>query len=500
MSPSWVQLYHRLPARARSAAATLRGWYLNRWRQSADSEQLVAAARQREHWTADQWRQWREERLAFVLHRAATRVPFYRDHWQARRRRGDRASWELLENWPLLEKDELRAEPRRFIADDCDPARMFCEQTSGTTGKPLDVWRSRATVTALHAIVAARTKRWDGIPAGVRWARLGGQLVIPVRQRRPPFWVWNAAMRQLYLSSFHLAPDLIRHSLDALRRYRVVYLAGYPSSIYALAHEAVRLGRSDIRLTAVYTNAEPLQAEQRAVIVAAFNCPVRETYGMAETVAAASECAAGRLHQWPEIGQIEVHDEGELVCTGLLNSDMPLIRYRVGDRAPVEAPADPCPCGRTLPAMPAIEGRTNDVLVTTDGRQVFWLNPVMYGLPVRQSQIVQERLDLVRVRIAPAVGFTRSTERTIIARLRERLGDLRVIVERVAEVPRTANGKVRAVICDLSAEERAAALHNARTTNTSNAGPVRGDRAADSPTGTGGATPPSGISSTPPPS
>lgn len=459
MNSRLLALYHRLPAPARSAVATLRGWYLNRWRYGAESEHLIQEALERDSWTAAQWNKWRDERIAYVLHRAATRVPYYREYWQERRRKGDHASWEVLDNWPILEKDEVRVNPRAFVADDCDVRRMFHEQTSGTTGKPIDIWRTRSTVATLHAIADARTCGWDGIQAGVRWARLGGQLVTRVRQRRPPFWVWNAAMRQLYLSSFHLAPDLIPHYLDALAKYRIVYLASYPSSAHALAQEVVRLGRTDLKMAAVYTNAEPVLPQQRATISAAFQCPVRETYGMAETVAAASECAAGRLHQWPEFGHAQILETGELVCTGLLNPDMPLIRYRVGDRArPALVEQDPCACGRGLPTMGRVEGRTNDLLLTSDGRPVFWLNPVFYGLPLRQSQIVQESIDLLRVRVSPAPGYGAATERTIIERLRERMGDIRVVVERVTEVPRTENGKLRAIVCNLSPDEREAAL------------------------------------------
>ena len=459
MNGKILRLYHNLPGRARSAVATLRGWYLKRWRYGAETEQLIDEALARDSWTAAQWAKWRDERIAYILHRAATRVPYYRDLWAARRARGDRSSWELLENWPILEKDDVRANPPAFVADDCEPRNMFHEQTSGTTGKPIDIWRSRATVSLLQAIADARTSRWDAIPREARWARLGGQLVTPVRQRRPPFWVWNAAMRQLYLSSFHLAPDLIPHYLDALVRYRVVYLASYPSSAHALAQEIVRLGRQDLQMTAVYTNAEPLLPQQRATIAAAFQCPVRETYGMAEAVAASSECSAGRLHQWPEFGHIELQDHGEVVATGLLNPDMPLIRYRVGDRARPTDTTSPCPCGRGLPLMGRVEGRMNDLLITPDGRPVFWLNPVFYGLPVRQSQIVQEHLDMLRVRVTPAPGYGNDTERTIIERLHERMGgDVRVVVDRVAEVPRTANGKLRAIVCLLPPEERTAAL------------------------------------------
>jgi phenylacetate-CoA ligase len=474
MNARWLALYHCLPAAARSSATTLRGWYLNRWRYGKETAQLKEEVLERDRWSAAQWDTWRAERIAYVLHRAATRVPFYSELWQRRRANGDRASWELLENWPLLEKDEVRANPAAFLADDCDPRRMFHEQTSGTTGKPLDIWRTRQTVSTVQAIADVRTCGWDDIPDDARWARLGGQLVVPVRERRPPFWVWNAAMRQLYLSSFHLAPDLIPHYLDALARYRITYIASYPSSIYAIAQEALRLGRRDIKLRAVYTNAEPVLPVHRETITAAFQCPVRETYGMAETVAGGSQCTADRLHQWPEFGHVEVREDGELICTGLLNADMLLIRYRVGDRGQQAPPpsAGACSCGRELPLMGSVDGRTNDMLLTPDGRQVFWLNPVFYGLPVRQSQITQERLDFVRVRVAPTDGFSHDTEQEIVQRLRARMGEISVVIDRVDEVPRTSNGKLRAVICLLSAAERAAALEVARAGALQDAGPA----------------------------
>ena len=458
MTSRLLKLYHRLPPRMRSAAATLRGWYLNRWRYGSDSGALMEEALERDHWTAAQWDQWRAERLAYVLHRAATRVPFYRDQWAERRRRGDRASWEVLEHWPMLAKDTVRANPRAFLADDCDPRRMYHEHTSGTTGTPIEVWLSRTTTATLHAIADARTRGWDGIPASARWARLGGQLVTPVRRRKPPFWVWNAAMRQLYLSSYHLAPDLIKHYLDALIRYRIVYLAGYPSAIHALADEAVRTGRTDLQMAAVYANAEPVLPQQRQLIAHAFKCAVRESYGMAENVAGASECSAGRLHQWPEFGHVEIQDDGELVCTGLLNPDMPLIRYRVGDRGQPVSDLSPCPCGRSLPLMGPIDGRTNDILVTPDGRQAARVGAVFTGLPVRHSQIAQEALDLLVVRVAPAPGFNTAHEHMIRERLKERMGNVRVLIQRVAEVPRTASGKLRAVVSNLTAEQRGAAL------------------------------------------
>jgi phenylacetate-CoA ligase len=437
----------------------MRGWYLHRSRYGKGSDELAAEAKERDQWTAAQWETWRRERLAYVLHRAATRVPFYRAHWQERRRRGDRASWEILENWPLLDKDAVRVDPHAFIADDCDPKKLFHDHTSGTTGTPVETWRSRLSLAMLYAITDTRTRGWENVPEGVRWARLGGQLVTPVRQRKPPFWVWNAAMRQLYLSSYHLAPDLIPHYLDALVRYRIVYLAGYPSSLFALAQEALRLGRRDLHMVAVHTNAEPLTPVQRETIGAAFQCPVRETYGMTESVAAGSECPSGRMHQWPELGHVEILPDGELVCTGLLNPDMPLIRYRVGDRGRPPVDEGPCPCGRSLPYLGVVDGRRDDVLITPDGRLVGRLDPVFKGTSaIREAQIIQDQIDQVRVLIAPAPGFSKQDGDAIIENLLERMGDVKVTIELVDVLPRTSNGKVRAVICNVPAEERAALL------------------------------------------
>ncbi len=467
MNKRLLRLYHHSPAWLRSAAASARGVQLRSWRYGPETERLVEEALAREQWDAARMRAWQMERLAYILHRAATSVPYYREQWRARRQRGDRASWEYLENWPLLEKETLRQNPRAFVADDSNVQRMFHDHTSGTTGQSLDLWLTRATVRRWYALCEVRWRLWHGVSRRDRWAILGGQLVTPGAQRRPPFWVWNAGLRQLYMSSYHLAPDLVTHYLDALERYGVKYLLGYTSSLYALALGALRLGRRDLRMAVVITNAEPVFRHQREVIEAAFACPVRETYGMAEIVTAAGECAAGRLHLWPDAGLVEVHaDEqrgapgafglaGELVCTGLVNADMPLIRYRVGDRATLPVAESTCACGRMLPALVSVDGRVQDTLYTADGRSVGCIDTV-YGteLPLREAQIIQESLGRVRVRFVPAPEWTEAAGATLVAGMRARMGEVEVVLEQVAAVPRAANGKFRPVICNLSAAER----------------------------------------------
>jgi phenylacetate-CoA ligase len=458
MSDSVLQLYYFLPPSLRTVAATARGFYLRSWRYGPETDQLAQAALEREHWSSTEWRSWRENRLTYVLNRAATRVPYYREHWRQRRLKGDRACHELLENWPILEKEQLRENPRAFIADDCDPSRMFHEHTSGTTGKSLDLWWSRATVRQWYALFEARFRRWYGVSRHDRWAILGGQCVTPVHQRKAPFWVWNKALNQLYCSTYHLAPAFIPEYLRALVRYKVRYLWGYTSALYELAESALELNFHVPGIEAVITNAEPVFDYQRRAIERAFNCKLRETYGLAEIVAAASECNFGNMHLWPEVGLIECltiadgfnQAANELICTGLLNSDMPLIRYRTGDSGIPADVAELCGCGRSLPLIKAIEGRVDDLLYTSDGRRVGRLDPVFKAdLPLREAQVVQETIDQLRVRFVPAPNYTSRDGLTLIKRLQARLGNIHVILEQVDRVPRMSNGKFRAVICNL---------------------------------------------------
>lgn len=460
MSSALLTLYNLMPSSLRSLAASFRGVYLRSWRYGPETERLVEEILERESWSSGKWLVWQEERLGFALHRAATKVPYYRDQWAKRRSQGDRSSWDYLENWEVLEKDSLRQNSRAFISDDCKVKDMFHNHTSGTTGKPLNLWESRETVRKWYAFFEARCRLWNGVSRLDRWAMLGGQLVTPINQSHPPFWVWNAALKQLYMSSYHLSPTFIPFYFDALNRYNIKYIYGYSSALYSLAEEGLRLGRKDVQMSVVITNAEPLYPFQRDIIGKFFQCPVKETYGMAEQVAVASECEARQLHLWPEVGWVEIMNDnkiiaddtsGDLICTGLLNLDMPLIRYRVGDRGSFKITDDLCGCGREMPVLASVDGRVDDVLYTFDGRPIGRLDPVFKGdLPLKEAQIIQEALDCVRVKYVPTGAFTQRDQRSIIERIQERMGSVKVILEEVEQVQRESNGKFRAVISKIS--------------------------------------------------
>jgi phenylacetate-CoA ligase len=273
--------------------------------------------------------------------------------------------------------------------------------------------------------------------------------------------VFNAPMNQLYLSANHISPASVRDYVAALDRYGITHMIAYASSAAVLAEQALGAGHRPMSVRVVLTNAEPVHPWQREVIDRGLGARVRECYGMAEMVAVATECDVGRLHYWPEAGWLEVFDDrddvplasgqdvGRYICSSLLNVDMPLIRYEVGDRGTAVDWTPDCSCGKRLPRIGAIEGRTNDLLYAPDGRRVYWLNPVFYGLPVREAQVIQEAVDRLRVRFVPAAGFSSADEGVMRARLSDRMGRVDVVLEEVPRVPRTESGKFQAVVCRL---------------------------------------------------
>lgn len=465
MMGTLMKVYKRMPNGVRNVFASGYGYMMRAQRYGPETRQMAREALDREAWSARQWQEYQQPRLAQLLDHAAKTVPYYREYWRARRAKGDNSSHLELSNWPVLTKEVLRERSQEFVSDSKTTRKLYAASTSGSSGTPLTTWKSKEAIGKWYALVEARWRNWYGVDVDTRWAIFGGKVVTPFEQLRPPFWVWNQGLNQVYMSTFHLKPHNVRHYLQALEKYRVRYLYGYASSLHFLATQALEQGLKPPQMKVVLSNAEPLHDYQRESIGKAFGCPVRDTYGMAEEVAAASECEAGNMHLWPEVGVLEVladdadepvpaGEDGRLVCTSWLNPDMPLIRYEVGDRGALST-ADACSCGRSMPRLERIVGRISDNLVTRDGRRVFYIYPVFFGLAIREAQIVQDVLDVLRVRVVPDPDYSVKDADLITKRLQERLGDVRIDIELVDEIERGPNGKFRAVICNVDPESEA---------------------------------------------
>jgi len=140
-------------------------------------------------------------------------------------------------------------------------------------------------------------------------------------------------------------------------------------------------------------------------------------------------------------------EAGEIVVTHLATRDFPFLRYRTGDVGVQDGRT--CGCGRGLPTLREVHGRTTDFVVASDGTVLHGLALiyVVRDLPnIRTFTIVQESLDRTRVSIVPEAGFDDSLRETIRAGIKARLGrNVAVDVDVVESIAAERSGKHRYV-------------------------------------------------------
>jgi len=412
----------------------------------------------REAFSEDNWDQYQTERLRSLLYYAGKNVPYYQKLFQQiGLSLQELANFKLsdLPKLPLLEKEYIRSNPDQFIALSTRSKRFNTYLTSGTTGTPLAIKWTVETDRLNQAAYEARVRRWAGLDYTMSRAMIGGRMVVPKADAPPPYWRYNLIERQLYMSAFHISPANVRDYVDALNRFRPDYLVGYASSHFFLARMIEELKLRVYQPKAVLTSSEKLTPEMRSVIENVYRCPVFDAYSGVEGSCLVSECEYHRLHISPDVGIVEILGEdgknavlgelGEVITTGLLNFEQPLVRYRMGDLATLSATL--CPCGRKMPVIQELVGRLEDVVIGHDGREVVRFHGIFVGLPhIREGQVIQETRTRFRLRLVVDPGFSDEERKIINQRFHERLGNVDVLIEEVERIERTERGKFRAVI------------------------------------------------------
>ena len=257
-------------------------------------------------------------------------------------------------------------------------------------------------------------------------------------------------------------PHLARFVRE-IRKLRPAVLMGHAHSIFRFAEYVRSAGATDISFKGIITTAMVLSDVERQTIEAVFQSPVFDRYGCEELSIIASECDAhDGLHVCAEGLYVEVVDEtahqpGKLIITDLVNYAMPMIRYEIGDYA-VTRSGD-CACGRGLPRLKAVVGRTADFLYTPEKKPVFGisiLDTFVIHIPgLKQVQIVQDRFDHLDFFVVRDINFSETTIGLIHKNIAEIFGrQMLADIHFVEQIAQTERGKYRFSICNIQAELR----------------------------------------------
>lgn len=367
---------------------------------------------------------------------------------------------EDLQQLPLTDKSFIRNNFEALQADDARGLARF--NTGGSSGEPLVFLIGKRRVS--HDVAAKwRATRWWGVDLGdpeiVVWGspiELGAQ--DRIRQIR------DRLFRTRLLPAFEMSEQKLDDFISVIRRTRPRMLFGYPSALSHIATHAQKRGveMNDLGIRVAFVTSERLYVHQQNKISQVFGCPVANGYGGRDAGFIAHACPEGGMHITAEDIIMEVVDRkgrvlppgesGEIVVTHLATGDFPFIRYRTGDVGIMDENA--CACGRGLPLLKEIQGRTTDFVVARDGTVLHGLALiyVLRDLPgIAEFKIIQESLDLIRVKIVREAGYGKSSEKEILEVFRKRLGEeLKVIFEYPDHIEAEKSGKFRYVVSKVS--------------------------------------------------
>jgi phenylacetate-CoA ligase len=408
-------------------------------------------------WDEKQLQELQLTRLRQLLMHSQQHVPYYRAlfaeiGFQAE----DVKSLADLARLPLLDKAKIRANTEALKSDNARSLARF--NTGGSGGEPLIFYIGKERVS--HDVAAKwRATRWWNVDIGdaeiVVWGspiELGAQ--DGIRALR------DQMLRTKLLPAFEMSEPKLDGFLEEIRRRRPKMLFGYPSALSHIARHANAKGirMDDLGIRVAFVTSERLYTQQREQITETFDCPVANGYGGRDAGFIAHQCPHGGMHITAEDIIVEIltpqgqavpaGESGEIVVTHLATSDFPFIRYRTGDIGVLDTNA--CTCGRGLPLLKEIQGRSTDFVVAQDGTVLHGLALIyiLRDLPqVRAFKIVQESLELTHVFVVPEGEFSSELVEKIKAGFRARLGQgVTIILDQVAEIPAEKSGKFRYVI------------------------------------------------------
>ncbi len=357
---------------------------------------------------------------------------------------------------PFLTKAIIRENSEQIKSIIPDNLAKF--NTGGSSGQPLVFYIGNERVS--HDVAAKwRATRWWGVDIGdpelVVWGspiELGAQDKVRL--------IRDKLLRTQLLPAFDMSDEKLQGFIDEIIRYQPKMLFGYPSALGRIAKYASEhsIDMKNIGVKVVFVTSEYLYPEQRELIQNCFNCKVANEYGGRDAGFISHECPSGNMHIKaediiveiinPQGQPVQAGESGEIVVTHLATRDYPFVRYRTGGIGVLDDKQ--CACGRGLPILKEIQGRTTDFVVSQSGS-------VMHGLAliyvlreitsISEFKIVQETKDHTNIFLIVDNEFTASDKLEIIKGFKARLGEqVEIVIECVEKIPAEKSGKFRYVI------------------------------------------------------
>jgi len=407
-------------------------------------------------WPYDRLVELQVEQLQRLLHFAYEQVPYYKRLFDSLGLKpSDIRDLKDLQKLPILTKATIRQHWAQMVPRNISMLRYIHNSTGGSTGEPLQHLMSMEDYTRGIALLL-RGWSYGGYRPGDRMVKIAGSSLIPTTQSCLRSWLISLLRNIRSYSSYGMSDETLIKYIQSLNKLKPDFLRGYASSIYILAR-FIQDNNIPIKFRprAVFTTAEKLLEAQRRVIEEVFRTEVFDNYGLNDGGVSAYECEEHcGMHIDMERAILEVVDEngrqifgkpGKILATSLYNYAFPFIRYDTGDIGVVIH--SKCSCGRQLPLLKELVGRTTDVL-DVKGRKIG--SPVLTVLfgkcDIEQYQIIQDSDESLICRIVKGPTYSKDDEEFIRKSLISHLGPVDITFDYVPSIVADAGNKHKFII------------------------------------------------------
>lgn len=406
----------------------------------------------------DEIKQYQDHRVAAIVKHSFEHVPFYRALMETKGLHPtDIQSTESLRELPIISKETIIESMDDFLAKGGVAGRLRKAKTSGTTGTALSFFTTEDSIAFTWAVWWRHRSRFDFRP-GDWHVNFTGKPVVPIVQKKPPYWRFDFARRQILVAGGHLTAEKIEPTINFLSKLGVRYFTGYPSLIAQFCNliESEKLVLKNPP-SAIFLGAENVRDFQKDVIERVTGACITDQYGFSEGAGNCSRCEFGNYHEDWEYGVMECGDgvelpdgsvTGKIIGTGFTNMAFPFLRYEVGDTATWAPSNFCCPCGRQSKVIFHIDGRNEDFIITPEGNRVMRLDYLFkqtHG--IKEAQVIQKERGKILIRFTTRACCQQSDFDLIRKTAQKWISPkLEIEFEEVNEIPRATNGKFKPVV------------------------------------------------------
>ncbi len=359
---------------------------------------------------------------------------------------------------PILTKNDLRDNYNELVVTEGN-YKYSIAKSSGSTGQFVKFYKDRNSSGNGRAAMY-RGHSWYGLNIGDREARLWG---IPLNCKEKIIArIGDYLLNRFREKNFQLTEEVMYSFYSKMKRFRPDYLMGFSSLVYEFAQflRSEQIDASIFALKMVKVTSDNIFDYQRKIIKEVFQCPVVMEYGAAEVGLIAFECPNNGLHItsegiFIEEDKAQIPESNEFIITDLNNLYSPIIRYKIGDYGNLSAKT--CRCGRGLPLLDRIIGRTNDVVYKTDGTSVhssvfsFILKDIGGSDGgIKQFKIYQKAKGYLKIDIVKDKNFNMHTLNHLRNSIFKELGrDIKLDIQYINNIEREKSGKLRYFVSEI---------------------------------------------------